>query len=398
MNTKLISIPMMRIATIVAVTSIVTAVDAQTGNDGNVRRELMSASAPHEARAPIFVAPIKHIGSPVKTSPLKEGGSLPFVQALRTLAPEGWAAWEGNDLVSALPATIKFPPGKLWYDALGDALFAEGLRADIDWAQKRIVIRSQPSAAARVTPAPSSPWMTEPARATPATPVAPSALTVRETARTSPPASVLNAGERLMPASANTIPPIIGAAQLPIPLPLPPTPGQRPTTEAVKVAEASGDGPSRFQLRAQDKTIRQAFTRWAGESGWSLVYDATNYSFEVPLDIEADFRDAVCAVIVGINKDIDESPATEARRYLDAGFWPANKAARVFTERADLVVAAPEGTCRRPGAMLRPFGMSDRMGSASSDMPVRQPVNRDAPSTMPRTATSSTLLSAKANP
>jgi len=349
-------------------------VSAQSSNDAisssDSNRQLMSSHYPKDVRAPIFVVPIKHLGVPVKTSLLKDGATLPFAQGLRQLAPEGWSAWEGNDFVGTLPTMLKWTAGKTWFDSLGDALFAESLTADIDWKAKRIILHSQPGISSTAT----SPSQTQtptqsptPTRSDPANMVqgnpptnrAKSALAGKRNGYV----PEVNAGERVVAKNTFTsVEPATVMANTSTSVGV--TSGNRNSASALMSASktdvspgmdtASEVGPARWQLQPGDVTIRAALTRWSAAAKWSMVFEGQNYAFETPLEIEAEFREAVCVVVAGVNAAIEQDPqAPSVKKYIDAAFWPGNKVIRVFTERPELIVAAPEGSCRRPLGTLR---------------------------------------------
>jgi hypothetical protein len=357
---------------LVSLLVVLTGVEVKAEANNSVGRQVMSQVAGRDVRAPIFVVPIRHIGVAIKSPALKEGAALPFSQALRQLAPDGWSAWEGNDFVGSLPATLTYRPGKAWFDALGDALFSEALTADIDWKTKRIIIRSQPNVRAdsRQTPSFSapSPAPSQAADARPDNRVASGGVVASGRAGAIGQAErnvtlALNAGERVVSGQQSSLAPVpafpvaSNRSGSNVPANMTAQAASSTTTTSSQVQNTAQSAMSvestmdvaRWQLLPTDVTVHAAFKRWSDTAQWVFLVKGQNYAFETPLEIEADFKEAVCVVIAGMNNAIKQfSGGAGQKKFIDAAFWPKNKVVQVFDDENDLTASAPNGTCRTP--------------------------------------------------
>jgi hypothetical protein len=94
-------------------------------------------------RSLLYTAPITHVGNQPRSTPgLKQGGNGSLLVAFQRILPSGWNVWEGT-ITEPLPQNISWPSGKPWFDALGDALLVNNLRADVDWSSKSVVLHTQ---------------------------------------------------------------------------------------------------------------------------------------------------------------------------------------------------------------------------------------------------------------
>ena len=94
-----------------------------------------------------------------------------------------------------------------------------------------------------------------------------------------------------------------------------------------------------WAIMPSDGTLKNAMTRWSREAGWTLLYEASNFSFESFAEFEGEFKPAVCRVLANINASIAENKKSAP---LNAGFWPGNKTIRIFDVRSDSLINAPE--------------------------------------------------------
>jgi hypothetical protein len=90
--------------------------------------------------------------------------------------------------------------------------------------------------------------------------------------------------------------------------------------------------------------------RWARDAQWTVVYEASNYAFDSFGEFEGEYKLAVCRVLANINASLAESKKTAP---LNAGFWNGNRTVRIFDQRPDVVVNAPE-TCNGKNAGTKP--------------------------------------------
>jgi hypothetical protein len=258
----------------------------------------------------IFGEMVSHVGAKdVKAAPLKGlGRGLPFVMVLRQVVPDGWSAFQ--DAGAKFPQSASWRGGKPWYEVLDEVIAsvnetpgAAQITAEVDWNKRHVTIRK---GAERVEAAP--------AKATsPAAPVAPQAA----------PQATPQA-----PAQAAIQPPVSQA-----------------------VVDARND---RFQLDPKDATLRNAVKRWSDAVSWRLVWDASDYRFNVSTTFSGDFESAVCAVLRGVNNANSSDPKLRTtQKPLDAMFFVGSKTVRVFEVRSDTEtgIEATGGRCFAKGGV-----------------------------------------------
>ncbi len=106
--------------------------------------------------------------------------------------------------------------------------------------------------------------------------------------------------------------------------------------------------PGRFKLDASDGTVKTAIKRWADNSNWRVIWEASDYRFDVTTDFSGDFDSAICAVLKGINQaNAADAKQRTTQRSLDAMFFSGSKIVRIFEVRgeADVPVEATGGRC-----------------------------------------------------
>jgi hypothetical protein len=208
---------------------------------GNATAPLMASTS---GRTLLYTSPVTHIGAVPKTpTNLKEGGAGPFLVMFNRILPTGWAVWQGA-ITEPLPQAVQWGANKPWYDALGDVLVANNLRADVDWNSRTIVLHTQ----------------------------------------------------RLIGPPANS----------PILVNIPP-PTNPPSRVAAPPAPPPKAEITTWTILPSDTTLRNAMQRWSKDAGWSLVYEASNYAFDSFAEFEGDFKPAVCRVLANINASLAES-------------------------------------------------------------------------------------------
>ncbi len=111
------------------------------------------------------------------------------------------------------------------------------------------------------------------------------------------------------------------------------------------VIDAKND---RFQLDPKDGTLKTSVKRWADAVSWRLVWDASDYRFNVNTVFSGDFEAAVCAVLRGVNHANAADPKLRTtQKPLDAMFFLGSKTVRVFDARSDTEtgIEATGGRC-----------------------------------------------------
>lgn len=303
----------------------------------------------------IFGDMVSHVGTKdTKAAPLKGlGRRLPFVMVLRQVVPDGWSAFQ--DAGAKFPQTASWRGGKPWYEVLDEVIAsvnetpgASQITAEVDWNKRQVTIRKGAERAEPVKAA-SPPVAPQPAlHFQQQTNAASGAFAGMPPAGNAAQAAWIASQVAAAQAQASGQRPQAPAGQLPAGAQMPPNfaPAAAPAAPASQsVIDAKND---RFQLDPKDGTLKTSVKRWADAVSWRLVWDASDYRFNVNTVFSGDFEAAVCAVLRGVNNANAADPKLRTtQKPLDAMFFIGSKTVRVFDARSDTEtgIEATGGRC-----------------------------------------------------
>jgi hypothetical protein len=256
---------------------------------------------------------------------------------LRQVVPDGWSAFQ--DAGAKFPQTASWRGGKPWYEVLDEVIAsvnetpgASQITAEVDWNKRQVTIRKGAERAEPVKAA------SPPVAPQPGVPAQQQTNAASGAFAGMPPAG--NAAQAAWIASQ------AAAAQAPAAGQRPQAPAAAPAAPVSQsVIDAKND---RFQLDPKDGTLKTSVKRWADAVSWRLVWDASDYRFNVNTVFSGDFEAAVCAVLRGVNNANAADPKLRTtQKPLDAMFFIGSKTVRVFDARSDTEtgIEATGGRC-----------------------------------------------------
>jgi hypothetical protein len=253
-----------------------------------------------EARTLLLPVAVVHIGKiPPTNMKLKTAGTAPLKSALRQLTPEGWSMWT-TGRIEAMPQTITWNAGRDWFLAISDALIKYDIGTTINWNDKSVTL--------------SGSAIPKPMVDAPGQKAAPSVAVDKAVIATQ--SAVQKVQEDAKQASLN----------------------------ASTVAKVVTEQPMQeWEVTASDVSIKSLMARWAAVAKYQVSHDdlKQNYGFLGTAKIIADFPDAVCGLLEGMNETIKERNPSGM---IEAAFYPLNRSVRLFELRDSDKINAPE-TC-----------------------------------------------------
>lgn len=246
-----------------------------------------------EVRTLLLPVAVVHIGKMPQTNmKLKAAGTAPLKSALRQLTPDGWSMWT-TGRIDSMPQSISWNAGRDWFLAISDALIKYDIGTTINWNDKSVTLTGMP--------------LPKPVVDTPLQKTAPN-VAVDKTV------IVQKLQDDAKQALLNA-------------------------TLVAKVEQPTQE----WDVRETDVSIKSLMTRWGAVAKYQVSHDdlKQNYGFLVSAKIVADFPDAVCGLLEGMNETIKERNPSGM---IEAAFYPLNRAVRLFELRDSDKINAPE-TC-----------------------------------------------------